>query len=98
MIINFNFFYGLKMLPIRCFTCNKVLARYQDAFDNYKAKFSNQEEIDYSEFFNHLNIQRICCRKIFLTHIDIFQYDPPFTNDNIICKSTCQFKRILKAD
>jgi len=86
------------MLPIRCFTCNKVIGRYQQAYDDYKKQFPNQDEINYTDFFETYQINRICCRKIFITSVDIFQYQPPFNNENIICKSVCEFKRILKAD
>ena len=86
------------MLPVRCFTCNKVIGQFQDQFDNFKKQFPNQDNINYKPFFEEYNINRICCRKIFITHIDIFQYQPVFNYDNITCLDECKFKRILKAD
>jgi DNA-directed RNA polymerase subunit N (RpoN/RPB10) len=90
------------MLPVRCFTCNKVIGRFQDAYDAYTTSRTTisdgNTDIDYTDFFETYHISRICCRKIFITHIDIFQYDPPFHSENIICKSECQFKKIVKSE
>jgi len=99
------------MLPVRCFTCNKVIGQFQDALDQYQAeyrrnhphRFSNSppnstEGIDYTDFFERFRIQRICCRKIIISHIDIFQYNPILQSDNIECRSICHIPRILKAE
>lgn len=80
------------MLPIRCFSCNKVLGRYNEIYEKYK-KMNKL-----NEFFEKYDIKRYCCRKIFLTHIDIYKYAPEFPHDNIICKSNNETIMILKAD
>ena len=73
------------MLPIRCFSCNKVIARYQDLWDEFArgkdeslAK-KGQWGDDVVEFFERHRITRYCCRKLFLTHVSIFSswsHDP----------------------
>ena len=83
------------MLPIRCFTCNKVLGCYNDVLDKFKIEHSNP---DYKEFFEKYQISRYCCRKVFLTNVDIFQYNPSFTQDNIICKKESEVIKILRAE
>lgn len=50
------------MLPIRCFTCNKVLGHYSD--------YVEQNKIDIN-FFTKNHIERYCCKKILLTSVDI---------------------------
>lgn len=52
------------MIPVRCFTCNKILGHY----------FFDQESIlkNPDLFFNENNINRYCCRKIIVNHVDIF--------------------------
>lgn len=59
------------MLPIRCFSCNKILGRYQTSFEFFKNKYSFMKECDipYEEYFKEYDIERYCCRKIFLTYI-----------------------------
>lgn len=50
------------MLPIRCFTCNKVLGHFSDYIENNK--------IDV-EFFKKFDIKRYCCKKVLLTSVDV---------------------------
>ena len=79
------------MLPIRCFTCNKVIGRYNDAYEKYKN--------DLPTFFKIYNINRYCCMKIFMTHIDIFQYEPKISyGDNIKIRSGNIEKKIVKSE
>jgi DNA-directed RNA polymerase subunit N len=82
------------MLPIRCFSCNKILGCYNETFENYKKQ--NPEKL--VDFFNDMNIKRYCCRKIFLTHIDIYQYPNDFHHENIVCKSISEFPKILRTE
>ena len=50
------------LLPIRCFTCNKILGHFGDYLEKNKVD---------SNFFEKNNIKRYCCKKIFLTSIYI---------------------------
>ena len=50
------------MLPIRCFTCNKVLGHYSD--------YVEQKKINVA-FFKKYNIDRYCCKKILKSSVDI---------------------------
>lgn len=54
--------FGKKMLPIRCFTCNRILGQYSDDFENGNITKS---------FLQEHGIQRYCCQKILLTSVDI---------------------------
>lgn len=51
------------IIPIRCFTCNKILGSY-----------SHIEEFSLS-LFDELDIKRYCCRKILLHSKDIHKDD-----------------------
>lgn len=85
------------IIPIRCHTCNKVLADiwrfYKEEnlklekeekkkesnkiHEDIKYKYlQNQEEImnKRNKLMNDLNITKICCRRILLTHVDIFDF------------------------
>lgn len=57
------------MIPIRCLSCNKILAHYYDEIENIR--YSN-ETPDVS-FFHKNNIKRYCCKKILLTYVDIYK-------------------------
>lgn len=78
------------MLPVRCFTCNKVIGQYENIFKS--------EGKDLQGFFEKFNISRYCCQKIFMTHIDVYQYNNDINYDNIEIRSGNIEKKILKAD
>jgi len=75
------------IIPIRCFSCNKIIA---DKYPIYleELKKINESEIDTTidtnrinegdiskskqgEILDNLNIKRYCCRRMFLTQVDI---------------------------
>lgn len=77
------------IIPVRCFTCNKVIA------DKYQYYLKKKQEIDkdpnslektittsliesgevqkteYGKLLDDLEIKRYCCRRMFLTQVDI---------------------------
>jgi len=72
------------IIPVRCFTCNKVLA---DKWEQYLKmtthksgrKIISIDKSDYTEktkelnAFEALNITRYCCRRHLLSHIDLLE-------------------------
>lgn len=66
------------IIPIRCFTCGKVLA---DKWEHYSKKRQDGEKIDYKnlentsqkKLFEELGIEKICCRRHLLSHIDLIE-------------------------
>jgi DNA-directed RNA polymerase I, II, and III subunit RPABC5 len=54
------------IIPIRCFTCGKVIA---NKYKTYMAlKRSDMEE---SEILDTLGLPRYCCRRMMLGHVDL---------------------------
>lgn len=53
------------ILPIRCFTCNKILGHFSDSI---------QEEKVNEDFFLRKNIKRYCCKKILISSVDIHKH------------------------
>lgn len=54
------------MFPIRCFSCNKVVGRYELRYNEMVAKGMTPAQV-----LNKLNIRRYCCRRMFLGHTPI---------------------------
>ena len=52
--------------PIRCFSCNKVIGFYEQ-----KYKKMLEDGIDPEKALNTINMTRYCCRRMFLSHVDI---------------------------
>ena len=53
------------IIPVRCFSCGKPIGhlwfKYKELLDQGK---SSKEALD------ELELERMCCRQIFLTHVD----------------------------
>jgi len=63
------------MIPVRCFSCNKVIAgKYQ----TYKKEV--EEGIKPKTSLDSLGIKRICCRRMFLGHVEVVDQLLPFSD------------------
>lgn len=73
------------LIPIRCFTCNKEIS---SKWEPYKYLINTDKSP--AESLNELDIKRICCRRMFLGHVEIIDKlikfdvarDVHFRNDN----------------
>ncbi len=54
------------IVPVRCFTCGKVIG---NVYDNYKNRVDNGE--DPEKVMDDLGIERYCCRRMLLSHTDL---------------------------
>ena len=66
------------MIPIRCFTCGKVIA---DKWERYQALLkegAEQNELSEGEVrkraLDTLGLRRMCCRRILLTHVEVIDH------------------------
>jgi DNA-directed RNA polymerase I, II, and III subunit RPABC5 len=56
------------IIPIRCFTCGKVIGNKWDTFEKLlEQNYSEAEALD------ALNLKRYCCRRMLLTHVDLIE-------------------------
>ncbi|MCK4319473.1 DNA-directed RNA polymerase subunit N [Candidatus Micrarchaeota archaeon] len=51
--------------PVRCFTCGSVIGH---RYEEYKEKAKNTSQ---KEALDSMNITRYCCRRMFLTHVEL---------------------------
>lgn len=60
------------IIPIRCFTCGKIIANLWPVFVETKKRFesSTQEKIT-EELNKALNLKRMCCKRMLLCHVPI---------------------------
>lgn len=54
------------IIPVRCFTCGKEISSKWEAYC-YLIETNKSKE----ESLNELDIKRICCRRMFLSHVEI---------------------------
>jgi DNA-directed RNA polymerase subunit N len=62
------------IIPIRCFSCGKVIADLWDAFQNKVAEGQDQGVV-----MDELGLERYCCRRMFISHIDLIHEVAPFS-------------------
>jgi DNA-directed RNA polymerase I, II, and III subunit RPABC5 len=55
--------------PIRCFTCGKVIGKYEVSYKKMIKTKTNKEALD------KLKIKRNCCRRMFISHVDLIDYE-----------------------
>ena len=73
------------ILPVRCFTCNKVLGQFAG------------KKID-QEFIKTQNIQRYCCKKILMTSVDIHDgFQPSLKMSFCKTKHSIETERVVIA-
>jgi DNA-directed RNA polymerase subunit N len=61
------------MIPIRCFTCGKVISRGYEEYKRRRAEGEDPEQI-----LDDLGMDRYCCRRMLLTHKEIIDEINPY--------------------
>ena len=61
------------LVPVRCFSCNKIIGSHYEEFTERREKGE-----DPSEVMDDLGIERYCCRKIYVSHIDLIDELLPY--------------------
>ena len=70
------------MLPVRCYTCNKVLGHLESLLEDLHRTVEttglSKNEIPslFTAFFEHHSISRYCCRRILLTTVPNLSFHP----------------------
>lgn len=67
------------MFPVRCYTCNSLIG---DKYTSYTSRVSNEEKK--GNVLDSLEVKRICCRRMFLTHVHVISNLLRFSNDDVI--------------
>lgn len=55
------------IIPVRCFTCGKLLNKYT----LYRELL--EQKMPINKIFKKLKLKRYCCRSAMMTHIDIVE-------------------------
>ena len=53
------------IIPVRCFTCNKVTGNKWESYCELKKTMSESDALD------KLGLKRYCCRRMLMTHVNI---------------------------
>jgi len=61
------------IIPVRCFSCGKVIAHKWDEFCELVGERTEEmeETKDVGKILDKLGFNRYCCRRMFLSHVDL---------------------------
>ena len=73
------------IFPVRCLSCGNVVGNKWDKYNellNKKNKGKDKDDTisshninsleDNKDIFNNINISRICCKRHFITHVNLY--------------------------
>jgi DNA-directed RNA polymerase subunit N len=63
------------IIPVRCFTCGKLIG---DKWEEFTSRVQNGENP--SKILDDLGFTRICCRRMFLSHVDLLEQFSIYTS------------------
>ena len=72
------------IIPVRCFTCGKVIA---SAYEEYKKRYEVYQQTMAAgekpketpkQILDDLGLDRYCCRRMILSHVDLLQEADPY--------------------
>ena len=62
------------IIPVRCFSCGSVIADRWDEYLRLLDEGSSSEEA-----MDAVGIERYCCRRMYVSHVDLVDDVAPFT-------------------
>ena len=62
------------MIPVRCWSCGKVIAH---VYEQYKEAVETGQDSD--KTLDDLGMERYCCRRMFVGHVDLVDEIAPFS-------------------
>ena len=74
----------IMIIPVRCFTCGKVISdvyeEYKKRYDEYQKTLKSGEKPKETpkQILDDLGIDRYCCRRMILTHVDLIGDSAPY--------------------
>ncbi len=61
------------LFPVRCFTCGAVIG---DKWDEFIKRVKSGE--DPGKVLDDLGVRRYCCRRMFISHVDVIKEITPY--------------------
>ena len=57
------------LIPIRCFTCGKVIANKEETYLYYVNKLEMSEK----DALDKMNLSRYCCRRMIISNVNLIE-------------------------
>lgn len=75
----------IMIIPVRCFTCGKLVA---DRWEEYARRVKSGERP--KRILDDLGMNRYCCRRMFISHVDVI--DDLLRYSQVTAKRRAQFE------
>lgn len=62
------------MIPVRCFTCGRVVGSDWETFQERVRRGEDSKAV-----LDSLGVERYCCRRMLVSHVDLIDEVAPFT-------------------
>ncbi|MCH2441325.1 MAG: DNA-directed RNA polymerase subunit N [Candidatus Thalassarchaeum sp.] len=62
------------LIPVRCWSCGKVVAHLYDQFKNAVDTGEDPQKV-----LDNLGLERYCCRRMYVGHIELIDEISPFS-------------------
>jgi DNA-directed RNA polymerase I, II, and III subunit RPABC5 len=72
----------MVLFPIRCYTCNKVVGSLYKKYKELTADYGEKVALD------TLGVKRYCCRRMFLTHVDVIDKIIAYKNPLLVQRTS----------
>ncbi|MHB1439646.1 MAG: DNA-directed RNA polymerase subunit N [Cuniculiplasma sp.] len=71
------------IIPIRCFSCGKVIGsdyrRFESEINQIRSRNREPTSDEISAIMDGLGLERYCCRRMILSHIELIDEIMPFS-------------------
>ena len=91
---------GGWMFPVRCYTCNVVLAQHHPEYSSALARGRHP-----GETLDALGVKRMCCRRMFLSYVDLYSEQIKYPNTDMVLdeggsvlRRLCKHERTASCD
>ena len=80
----FNNIGDFVIIPVRCFTCGKVISQI---YEEFKKRYEEYLKVVKSgekptetpkDILDDLGVDRFCCRRMIISHVDLIQESAPY--------------------
>ncbi len=62
------------IIPVRCFSCGHVIGHLWERYSN-----GLKEGRDANEMLDEVGLERYCCRRMFVSHVELIDDIAPFS-------------------
>ncbi len=70
------------MIPVRCFTCGKVVSNvweeYRERVEERRKSLPRGEQLKVGDILDDLGVERYCCRRMLLSHVELVDVLAPY--------------------